>query len=95
MVRYDVRMEYEIKEVSVRPNKEEESIRDALRLHRFLLEQLGNELNLMVNVVMAMDGRFDDIRDEMECRFQEQEYKFEVAFDELSALRKRRRIIRG
>ncbi|MDR3582386.1 MAG: hypothetical protein P4L67_03900 [Candidatus Pacebacteria bacterium] len=88
-------MEYEIKEVSVRPNKEEESIRDALRLHRFLLEQLGNELNLMVNVVMAMDGRFDDIRDEMECRFQEQEYKFEVAFDELSALRKRRRIIRG
>ena len=75
--------------------REGENIEDDLRLHRFLLEQFGNELNLVINIIMTMDGRFDDIKDEMECRFQEEDYKFEVAFDELSKLRKRRRIARG
>jgi single-stranded DNA-specific DHH superfamily exonuclease len=100
-------MEHEIKEVVVRPyNKREsdfdddsdsnggEAVRDALRLHRLLLDQFGNELNLIINVIMTMDGRFDDIKDEMECRFQEEDYKFEVVFEELSKLNKRRRVIR-
>jgi single-stranded DNA-specific DHH superfamily exonuclease len=100
-------MEHEIKEVVVRPyNKREEdfgddvgrgggeAVRDTLRLHRFLLEQLGNELSLIIDVIMTIDGRFDDIKDEMECRFQEEDYKFEVVFEELSQLKKRRRAIR-
>ena len=106
MVRYDVLMEHEIKEVIVRPRKENgfdddgiggggEAVRAELCLHRLLLEQFGNELNLIIDVIMTMDGRFDDIKDEMECRFQEEDYKFEVAFEELSQLRKRRRIVRG
>lgn len=104
MVRYDIPMEYEIKEVAVRPyNKKEEdfddttssrAVRDALHLQQLLLEQFGNELNLIIDIIMTMDGRFDDIKDEMECRFQEEDYKFEVAFEELSRLRKRRRVIR-
>ena len=96
MVRYDVFMEHEIKEVMVRPyhKKEEDSSDSELRLHRLLLEQFGNELNLIMDIIMAMDGRFDDVKDEMECRFQEEDYKFEVAFEELSRLRKRRRSVR-
>jgi hypothetical protein len=98
-------MEHEIKEVVVRPRKNnsnidggewgEEFVRDTLRLHGFLLEQFGNELNLLVDIIMTMDGKFDDIKDELECRFQETDYKFEVVFEELSALRARRRITRG
>jgi hypothetical protein len=104
VVRYDVCMEHEIKEVIVRPRKEngfddgsggDDAVRAELCLHRLLLEQFGNELNLIIDVIMTMDGRFDDIKDEMECRFQEEDYKFEVAFEELSQLRKRRRIVRG
>jgi hypothetical protein len=104
LLRYDVRMEHEIKEIVVRPyGKSEEdfddtadpgTVRDTLLLHRLLLEQFGNELNLIIDIIMTMDGRFDDIKDEMECRFQEEDYKFEVAFEELSELRKRRRVIR-
>lgn len=69
-------------------------IKEEVRLHGCFLEQLSNELNLVVDIIMSMDGRFDDIKDEMECRFQEEDYKFEVAFDELNALGKRRRIVR-
>jgi hypothetical protein len=104
VVQYDAFMEHEIKEVVVRPyGKSEEdfddtadpgTVRDTLLLHRLLLEQFGNELNLIIDIIMTMDGRFDDVKDEMECRFQEEDYKFEVAFEELSELRKRRRVIR-
>lgn len=74
---------------------EEEEIWDVLHSQQLLLEQLGNELNLIVTIIMAMDGRFDDMKDEMENRFQEEDYRFEVAFDELSLLGKRRRTARG
>ncbi len=90
-----------MKEVFVRRREDDfngsdgKTVEEMLRLYGFFLEQLGNELSLIVDIIMSMDGRFDDIKDEMECRFQEEDYKFEVAFDELNKLRKRRHISRG
>lgn len=59
-----------IKKVIARRRERPGDIGEMLRFHEVLFEELGCEMNLMADIIMAMDLKLDRLEDEVDrfCR---------------------------
>jgi hypothetical protein len=62
---------------------------ETVRLQGLLLEQMGLEMDLLVEIVMTMDRKFEWLAEEADGRFGESECRFEALFEEVHDLQRR------
>ncbi len=68
---YDGPMEMDnIKRVIARRHERSDDLVETLRFHEVLFEELGCEVNLMADIIMAMDLKIDRLEEEVDrfCR---------------------------
>jgi uncharacterized protein YoxC len=75
-------------EILERHSDELRSHGDELRHRGVMIEHLDGKLNLLIDGYTALDKKIEDFRDEVNGKFKEIDYKFEVVFEDVGALRK-------
>ncbi len=73
--------------MAIKQKKTNKNANSEIKYFSALLENMDSKIDVLVDGHQVLDKKIDDLRNDMDKRFNEVDYKFETVFDELHLIR--------